>query len=1116
MSNTKLNIGLRHLLFCASVTIACGLLAFIPASSYAQVQESKTAKGLVSGFVVNTDGDPLIGAIVKNVTDKTNAVTDADGRFSVEAQSEKVTLEVSYLGMKTFTWKGRRGETANITMSDDNTLDDVVVTGYQQLDRRNLTSSVVSKDMSELMRGGVTDVSKLLEGQIPDLISTSASGEVNATNRIRIRGTSTLIGNREPLWVLDGVILTDPVNLTSDVLNDPDYVNRIGNAIAGINPQDIKRIDVLKDAAATALYGTRAANGVIVVTTKSGREGKPIVSYSAQATVRKRPYYTDSKIDLMNSAERIAFSQALTDTHYRFPSGMAQTGYEDALSRYYAHQITQEEFLDELNTLSNQNTDWFKLLTHNSFSHDHNVSVSGGSEKVRYYTSIGYTDTDDVINDTDNRRYTAMAKVDMNLSNKLQLQVNVNGYFNQRHYSADEVNLIDYAYNTSRCIPAYNADGSYYYYKKSSGNYYNYNILNENENSGTSQETNSVTATLNLRYQPIQDLFFNGVFSANVQNADVDTWYGEKTFYASALRGCEYGETPETYQSTVTMPYGGELTKQNSKNVGWTARLQANYNKSFGNDMQHNINVALGFEASSTHTSGSTSTQRGYYKDRGMTFASNIPTSYTGYWSWMQTNVPTLTDNKTNIISAYATLSYTYKDLFTVNANGRYDGSNQFGSRSKENLLPIWSVSGNLNLMNLCKVKAPWIDDIRMKASYGEQGNMLDNQTPELIIKKGSMNQFYSEMESSVAYFANPDLKWEKTHSTNIGLETSFFKNRLQFEVEYYYKKTTDAFMSKTISDINGYTSYIVNSGDVMNKGFNFTITATPVKLKDFYWIFSGNLSKIYNEVQTAPGAETYTLDDFLTGNAVVQGMPVGTFYSYKFVGLSPVDGGPIIDDWEERHSELVGGDEYSTYTKVLVASGKREPDLTGSINNTFTYKQWRLSTTLLYNFGAKTRLFRLFDGFDSSSAFSSEKNVSRDFLDRWQKPGDEKVTNIPSVIGAGDQAYYYYSTHFTADGVSWTGARLGENYWTMYDYSTARVVSADYMKLSSVSLTYELDNKLLNRLKLNRLAITLSGYNLYTWCDKALKGQTPTQGGFSEIQLSDTPSYTLGVSIDF
>ena len=372
-------------------------------------QKWESTNDRLQGLVVDEKGDPVIGAIIRDRNNNQNTVSDADGRFSLKA-SDHITLDVSYIGMKNTNWSGKRGDFAMILMQDASlNLQDVVVTGYQQLDRRNLTSSVVSKDMSELMRGGVTDVSKLLEGQIPDLIATNTSGEINATNKIRIRGTSTLIGNREPLWVLDGVILTDPVNLTSDVLNDPDYVNRIGNAIAGINPQDIKRIDVLKDAAATALYGTRAANGVIVVTTKSGREGKPIVSYSAQFTMRKRPYYTDGKINLMNSAERIAFSQELTDIHYIYPSSMPRTGYEYALQQYYKGEISRDEFNQQVREMADQNTDWFSLLCHNSFSHDHSVNVSGGSEMVRYYTSIGYTDQDDVLNNTTNRRYTALS-----------------------------------------------------------------------------------------------------------------------------------------------------------------------------------------------------------------------------------------------------------------------------------------------------------------------------------------------------------------------------------------------------------------------------------------------------------------------------------------------------------------------------------------------------------------------------------------------------------------------------------------------------------------------------------------------------------------------------------
>ena len=482
----------------------------------------------------------------------------------------------------------------------------------------------------------------------------------------------------------------------------------------------------------------------------------------------------------------------------------------------------------------------------------------------------------------------------------------------------------------------------------------------------------------------------------------------------------------------------------------------------------------------------------------------------------MRSNVPTITDTKSNMLSAYATVSYSYKTFFTLNANGRYDGSNKFGSRSNEKLLPIWSVSGNANLIDICKIEAPWLNTLTLKASYGEQGNMLDDQTSELVIRKGNMNAFYNEMTSTVAYFANPDLKWEKTHSTNVGLEVSVLNNRLQLETEFFYKKTTDAFLSKTIADINGFETYVVNSGTITNSGFNFTVTATPIKTRNFYWIFSGNLSKIYNKIKTAPGAETYELENFLNGSAVVQGQPVGTFYSYRFMGLSPLDGGPVFEDWEDRYAELANADNYTTYTNVLVASGKREPDLTGSINNTFTYKQWRLGITLLYNLGAKTRLFRLFDGINGNG-YSSELNVNRDMLNRWMKPGDEQTTTIPAVIGQGNPAYWYYNTHYAESGLlTWKGAHIASNAWEMYDYSDVRVVSANYLKLSTLSLTYEFARKQLEKMGLERLAITLSGYNLRTWCDSRLRGQTPTQGGFSQVQLSDTPSYTLGVTIDF
>lgn len=1084
------------------------------------VVKNYIAKGSVRGVVLDEFNEPLIGVTIRNKADNKGTITDENGLFTLPVSSKEVVLTATYIGKKPVTQKAKNGQLVQIRMEDDaKMMKDVVVTGYQQLDRRNLTSSVVSVNMKDIEIPGVSSIDKMLEGRIPDLMITSNSGEINSTPRLRVRGTSTLIGNREPLWVLDGIVLTDPIGLSPDVLNDPDYVNRIGNAIAGINPQDILRIDVLKDAAATALYGTRAANGVIVVTTKSGSEGRPIVSYSATGTFRRRPHYTDRKIDLMNSAERVRFSQDLVEQQYLYPSNFPLAGYEYALSQLYSGVYSPERFHAEVTAMSERNTDWFDLLCQNSFSHDHSVNVSGGSEKVRYYTSVGYTDQDDVIKNTLNRRYTAMAKLDIKLNSKLDVEFNVNGYLNEREYAQSENNPINYAYNASRTIAAYEDNGEYAYYQKYANvdglGYLNYSILNELANSSMRQSVSNVIATANLRYQPIEDLFFNAIFSVNNSSSKMEGYWGEKTFYATKLRRSEYGDTPP---SDSSLPYGGELSTNTSSNKGWTARLQGNYNKYFGGDRQHNINVALGFEASSAHSEGYSHTDRGYFLDRGKQFISGLNNNdFPTYAQWALNNAPAIVDARTNLLSAYGTLSYSFKDFFTLNANARYDGSNQFGSRSNEKLLPIWSASGNANLLSIFNIDEDWLDMLTLKTSYGEQGNMLDGQTPVMVLKKGSLNAYYNELVSTPTHFANPDLKWEKTRSFNLGLESSFFRGRLQVGAEYYYKKTTDAFMEKEISDINGYTSYVVNSGTVINKGFNVTLSTTPVKVKDFYWILSGNVSKSYNKIRTAPGLNAYELSNFLNGTAVCEGHPVGTFWSYRFAGLSPMDGGPLFDDWEDRQSELLTLDNYNTYTRVLAATGKREPDVSGSVNNTFTWREWRLGINLVYSCGANTRLFRLFDDI-GHGGYATDGNVNRDLLDRWMKPGDEFRTQIPSVLGRGNPNWYYYSTHYSdgTDGGYYTGAYIAADAWEMYDYSDVRVVSANYLKISSINLTYEFNKKLLERWRLSRLALTVGATNLYTFCDRKLKGQTPTQGGFTEVQLSDTPTYTVGLSVDF
>lgn len=1089
----------------------------------------RKTKYTITGHVFDNNGEPLPWAVIK-VKEKGSsegATTDMDGAFKLEVSHLPVTVEVSYLGYdmvtKTFKHDTNTRNVRIVMHESQNDIDEVIVTGYQVLNKRSLTSAVSMAKMEDLQRADMSSLDQMLEGRIPDLMVTSNSAEVGVAPKIRIRGTSTLIGNREPLWVVDGIVVNDPVQIEPEVLNDPDYVNRIGNAISGINPQDIDRIDVLKDAAATAIYGTKAANGVIVITTKRGSKGKPRVSYSISTTMKVRPRYSDNSVDVMSSKERIQFSRQLAQDHYQYNTNATLVGYEKLQQQLYNGYIDYNQFVNGVSSAEQQNTDWFDLLTQDSWSTQQTASVSGGSDNNRYYASIGYTDENDVVKANNNKRYTYSIKTDNTFSKLLTASFSFSGYHNTRDYYQDEIAPLQYAYTSSCVIPAYDSNGNYSYYQRRVDEWseYNYNILNELDNSYKKQEVNSMTFTANLQFKFTDWLNANAILSMTHQTTDMEGWWGDRTNHIAQLRGSEYGATMTNSQKvSSTCPQGGELDKDNVRDNSYTARFQLNANKYLGEDEIHNIDAVFGLEISSDKYQGYSTVQRGYFLDRGKSFVSDINVNeFPGYATWLAGNVPSVIDNLTNEFSTYASFTYAYKSLWRINLNGRIDASNKFGDRSNERFLPIWSLSGSYDVGHW--IDSEWIDYMTAKASYGFQGNMLDTESPAMTIRKGSMSSYYNEYTSTVVNHPNPDLKWEKTSSYNLGLDMSFFDHRLAVEASVYYKKTKDAFMNKNVSTVNGVSSYVINGGDVTNKGYSFDITATPIRNKNFRWTLSTTISKVINSVDSRPDSQTYELTDFLNGTALVQGKSVNTFYSYKFLGLSPIDGSPLFDDYFDNPMALVGLSRYDTYTTVLEASGKREADIQGSLTNTFRYKNWYASLTLGYSFGAKTRLFAMYGSAASNGAYGSEiypeKNYSRDYLSAWRSPGDEKYTNIPALIGYSSDAYTKYSSVWTSLGDYEDNVYpIANSYWDMYDYSNIRVVSADYLKLQSFSLTYELDKKQLDRIGFSRVALTLAGYNLFTICDPALKGQTPTQGGFSTIQLSDRPSFSFTLNIQF
>ena len=1070
----------------------------------------------VSGIVRDENGEALPGVTVLLKGTSTGVTTGPDGRYTllIPGSHPGTRLIFSFVGMETREVVVDR-EVIDVVMKLDVTkMEEVVITGYQVIDKKKLTSAVSTVKVKDVMIPGTMSIDQMLQGRVPDMLMMTNSGEVGVAPKIRIRGTSTLIGNREPLWVLDGIVMQDPVDVPASDLNDPDYINRIGNAIAGLNPRDIDRIDVLKDASATAIYGVKAANGVIVITTKKGQIGRPVVNYDFSTTYRRRPRYTDRNINLMNSKQRVEFSKDLVEKHHIYSSGVNLIGYEGLVANLYNGSINYDEFASEVTKLESMNTDWFDLLTEDVFSHQHTLSLSGGSEEIRYYSSIGYAIDNDVIKGNHYERYTAALNVDANVSPKIVASLNLNANIGKREYSEESVNPIDYIYNTSRTIPALDEQGRYVYYNRQYGyqQTFKYNILNELDHSYSHQDNSSVMLTANLRYKATDWLSMQAVFSYSTSNTEQENYLGEQTWYAASLRKSNYGELPQKGDEVEnTMPYGGELRKDYTRNNSYTARLQMDISKYFGKEEQHNISANLGYEVNSSKYVGFNRTDRGYYADRGKQFSTINLDDFPYYKDWVQNNVPTISDNLTNMISGYISMSYSYKNYFTLNANTRIDGSNQFGSRSNEKLLPVWSVSGAYNISEHFDIDNKWVNNLALRLSYGYQGNMLNGQSPEMIIKKEPFDTHYNELTSSVSIYPNPDLRWERTSSFNAGLDFSLFNNAVQMNTSYYYKHTKDAFLTKKISSVNGRNEYVVNSGTINNQGFSIDATVSPISNENFRWTLSASYSKVFNEMNTKPEDEQYELEDFLTGNALTKGNAVSTFWSYKFIGLHPQNGGPVFDDMQDRKQELMGLSKYDTYTMVLTPSGQRDPKAQGSITSTFRYKSFRLNFILNYSFGSKIRLFGL---YDDGLNFDPEKNVNYEMVNRWRNPGDENHTNIPNIINGSDPASQAYALHWSR---GLTGIQMiAENAWTMYDNSDHRVVSGDYLKCSNMSLSYDVPVGKLEKYGISMLTATLSTTNLFDISSKKLKGQTPIQSGFSNTQLSERPTWSLSLSVSF
>lgn len=1089
----------------------------------------------ITGKVTDNKKLPLPGVSVYFKGMRVGTATDIDGNYKILMTDSTDILMFSFIGMKTVYKKYTGQNTINVIMEEDHTaLEEVTVvsTGYQDIDKRKLTSSVVSIKMDDIQTAGLSTVTQMLEGRIPGMTFMQNSGQVGATPKVRIRGTSTIIGNQEPLWVVDGIVQQDPVNVDPAQLNDLDFVNLLGNAITGLNPDDIEQIDVLKDAASTAIYGARAANGVIVITTKKGKVGKPTVNYSLTGTFNRRPYYSDKEVYLMNSKQRVDVSREQFQRNMFFSNILEWSGFEKAYTDYKSGRIGYDEYKQQADYYETINTDWFDILCKNSFSNKHTISLSGGTPEFRYYASFGYHDEKGVIRKEGKETFTSALKLNgtyKRFSFLFGVQFNTS---EADHVPNDATgkNIVQYAYETSRAIPAYNPDGTPYYYTlgnlRSTANVNLFNMEEEMRNSKNHISSNSVTLTGNLRWQALDYLNVEGTISYQSSRTNQETTFNEKTYYIKQLDGNFDGSL---------CPLGGEWRNVDTRQRSYTGRMQLNFHKTLDREGKHFLNLSLGGEISSSKYNNLSLVERGYYEKRGRTFAQFTPDmlksdEYSKYLSWLSSNFPGIQDNLTNLLSGYFTATYSYDNRYTLNFNTRMDGSNQFGSRSNEKLLPIWSISGRWDIGNEFWKDNANVNELALKLSYGKQGNMLDNQTSKMIIQKGAYDGWFDSFQSTIAHYPNPDLKWETTTSYNAEITFSLLQNKIIGTVGYFYKKTKDAFLNKTISEVNGITNYVINKGTLTNQGVEVSLSFTPINQtvdsrgkRGFVWRFDPQIGQVVNSLvnkainnKTNTVLDKITYSDFLNGTVQFSGKPLHTFYSYRFKGLSHEDGSPIYYGLEKEREEelnarfqLMSNEEICM--EVMEESGTRVPVLQGGFSNYFGYRQFGLSFNFTYSLGNKIRLLKLCD--DMTIRPYPVQNVRREMVNRWRQPGDEAYTNIPSLVTQntlpqGWWGQYYYNGDYEFADVS---------PYRMYDYSDIRVVKGDYLKLQSLSFRYNVHESFCKKIGIQSAYLSITGTNLFTIANKALKGQDVTQSGSSPtINLSVRPNYSISFNVTF
>lgn len=991
----RVSIGIRLLMLLLPLSLSAAATGTLPES--VETEDEWTTDSLtVDGIVTDLNGETIIGAtVIEKGRPENGVVTDIDGKFLLKVPPKSV-LVISYIGYNTQeTRVNRRIHTYNIVLKEDNQmLDEVVVVGYGTVKKSDLTGSVSTVGKRSFESQPVKSVSQILQGRTPGVEVTTSSGMPGAGARVRVRGTTSINKSSDPLYVIDGIIST--------------------SGLDGLNPQDIQSMEVLKDASSTAIYGSRGANGVILVTTRNGETGRPRIHFDAKiglSQVRK-------DYDLLNAYE---YAQALND-------------------------IRGEGTISSTDMAAYQNgskgIDWVDLMTRTALSQDYSLGISGGSEKVKYLLSGNVLDQEAVTINSKYKRYGFRANVDADVRPWLTVSAKLStAIIHQENGAPNWFQVINYSPTMELRNPEtgiYNTD------PYNIGGTNPYALLTENYSDSYSYNVN---ANLSLLFKLAKGLTFT------VQG------------------GYDYDHSPSySFTSKLVAP-GAINSMNNTSNLHryWQNTNNLTYRGEFGD---HTLAATAVWEISRTFDTG---LQAG---------GSNLNNEAVGYWNI--SNAATRTESnsytESSLASGIVRASYDYKKKYFLTAAIRADGSSKFQKGHRWGWFPSAALAWDIAKESFMEHQHV-LQQLKLRSSFGVTGNQAINAYSTLGMLTNTLYGWGTSTGFS-GYWANqfstPELTWEKTSQFDVGLDLSLFGVDITFD--WFKKRTEDLLFQKQIPRYNGGGTYWVNQGKLSNTGFEFSVSAFPLK-STVVWETTFNAAYVKNKIEDLAGndfALTATYSDLGGSMQIMKpGHPLGSFYVYQWKGF---------DDHGANLYQKADGSLTTTPTSEdLVIKGQANPKWTFGWNNTISWKNWTLN--LFFNAAAGVERLNISHYTTASMNGVSRFITLRDaYYKGWDKVSDKADAQYPSLTNTDNKNY--------ANSDRW-------------------LEDASFIKLKNISLSYNIPRRVA---KFAGIQLSVSAQDLFTLTK--YKGMDPeVYNAFDGLDYGAYPiprTFTFGVKLRF